>query len=152
MRNKFPAAIAMVALVSLIGCGSSSAPDGLKNLVAVSGVLKYKGEPANGAEMILYPEGTEQNNAAGAPITKAIVGEDGTFVVQTVIPQGTGNGATPGTYLASISWRKPTRPHDPDSDLGPESLPKKYQDPKQSGVKIEILRGARQLEPIELTP
>lgn len=139
--------------LTLAGCGfGTNRPSELHNLAPVNGRITFKGEPASGAELILYDMGVDGDPTSGTPVTKATAGGDGKFSVQTIVSKGTANGAKPGEYIAAISWKKPLRPNDQESDLGPELLPKKYQDPSTSTVMISVRAGRNELEPIELTP
>ncbi|WP_010582973.1 hypothetical protein [Schlesneria paludicola] len=138
---------------ALVGCGfGTSKPSELHNLAPVVGRITFKGQPTTGAELILFDMGVDGDPTSGTPVTKATVGGDGKFSVQTIVSKGTANGAKPGEYVAAISWKKPLRPNDQESDLGPELLPKKYQDPGTSTVLISVKPGRNELEPIELNP
>jgi hypothetical protein len=141
-----------VICLTTCGCGRGiSKPKELTNLAPVAGKVLFRGEPPVGAVLTLIPTVATPENATNLATT-ATVGADGKFSVQTLVAQGTANGAAPGEYAIAISWTKPVRPDDRDSDDGPELLPKKYRDVKTSGLKAEIKPGRNELPPWELNP
>ena len=141
----------LLSIVLLSGCGgSSSAPQELQNLAKVQGAVSYKGKPVDGASITFYR--CDSADAGPSVASVATVEPDGRFAVQSIVSGGSRSGMIPGKYVATISWVKPKNPSDRDSDLGPELLPKKYQDQNKSGLEFEIRPGQNSLEPIELAP
>lgn len=139
----------VVACIGISGC--SSDPTGLGHLSAVSGEVKFKGEPTPGAIVELVPKG-EVSTSNDAPRTFAVVQADGKFELQTVVPEGLKKGAPPGEYLILVSWTKPLDPGDKDSSLGPDLLPPKYKDPKSSLLEFDVEAGKNEIPPLNLEP
>lgn len=153
-RSRFSPARGVLGIAFLtLGCGQGvDVPDQLKGLAPVTGRVTFKGDPAAGAELLFFPADAASDAAGKGPVTKGSVAPDGALFVQTIVPQGTGEGAPPGQYAVTVSWKKPLRPDDRDTDFGPELLPKRYQDRKNSGLNVEIKPGKNDLQPFELTP
>ncbi len=122
------------SLMSLVGCGAKK-----DDKVIVKGTIAYKGQPVNGAGLVLYPA---SGNTVSIPVT-----QEGTFEVLNV-PEGeyivvvqpaTGNAGVPSTkgmdpakaaeMKSKIEAMKsvPTIP-----------IPKKYTEQKTSDLKMTI--------------
>jgi len=82
------------ALVLLAGC-SKSATTEATDLVPVTGMLTYKGQPVPGARVVFHPaESTSVKDAAFAE-----TGPQGRF---QLVMQGSGPGAVPGDYIVTV--------------------------------------------------
>ncbi len=133
--------------MSVTGCWgeySSSA------VYPVQGSVLVKGVPAAYARVTLVPINEDEKEIASAV---GVANEQGEFKLWT--REGTGkrrDGARAGAYLVSVSWRIPEDPRSSDTTYSDELLPPRFQDPEQSGLKIEISSRDRELPPIELNP
>ena len=143
--------ITALAVLETGGCGSSATSPGvLKQLVPVCGTMTFQGQPIAGAVLAFRPaDGTQ---IADGGWTSAVVDPEGKFEVKTSISREMGQGAVPGDYIVAVSWTKPLQSNSSDSDLGPELLPRKYQDPGSSPLRITVDDGNNELSRIELTP
>ncbi len=131
------ALVAPILIASLIGCGSQPSGDVLLT-VHVSGILTYKGQPLEYHQVTFTPS-DGQRPAAG------ISDENGKFTLGTNSP---GDGAIKGTHNISITYVGP--PND-DPEFGINEfysppppkvkIPRKYADPKNSGITIEVPAG-----------
>ena len=143
-------AVACCLLSFCMGCGSGTKSDHLKNLVPVRGSVVFKGQSLPGAIVTFHsddPSMTEQN-----VLPSAIVDLEGNFVAQTAWSREVGRGVPAGHYQLAVTWKKAPPPGAGDDATGPELLPKKYQNPKTSGLEVEVARGKSDLDVIELTP
>jgi hypothetical protein len=133
-------AVLVAALLSLasLGCGKPASDFGM---VPVKGKLLVDGQPAEHAAVVLHRLDMDVfEKPAGT------AGADGEFQLTTLKAN---DGAFPGEYAVTVSWAKPlTQSSDPD--YGPELLPKKYQDPARSELKVTISEGETELPPIEI--
>lgn len=101
------------------------------------------GQPAEYANVILIP--TDPNSKTRRAY--GVVEADGVFQVST---EKEFDGAEPGEFFVTVSWLIPKNPKLSESEVGPEQLPPKYQDPVKSGLKVTVERKYNQLEPFEL--
>jgi hypothetical protein len=140
--------------VQLSGC-SSNVP-GLGTLHPVKGEVLFQGKPTPGAIVEFTPESEAGNKSrqTSRDATRVVgtVNSEGEFSVISYVPEGAKPGAETDSYLITISWTKPTNPNDKDSDLGPELLPPRYQDPIKSGLKFEVQPGSNVIPTFELKP
>jgi hypothetical protein len=99
------------------GCSKGPAPP---RLVPVSGQVVYKGRPVGLASIEFLPEMPQgaQGFAAGGQTT-----QDGTFTLQTD-PHGA--GAVPGHYKVTVTTE------------ARGAIPRRYADPGQTPLRIEI--------------
>ena len=150
MRN-----CALLALVCAIicvagGCEKSGAGS-RSGLVKAAGVLKYNGSPVAGATIEMRPVDESITDSLAVALTD----EKGAFVFMTDRP---GDGAFPGKYRASVTKQTETiegkpkeeylKEHDPQGTgeffydkskvVVEDLLPKKYADPLNSPLEIEI--------------
>jgi hypothetical protein len=106
-----------LALCPALGCG--------KRLAEVHGRVTFQGQPVSGGVSLLFA------NAQAGTYIVAKLDEDGRYRVE----MAEGYGLPPGRYAVGV--RPP--------DLAPNfpSVPKKYRDPKTSGLTLELTsRGA----------
>jgi len=107
--------------------------------VSGEGVLTFKGDPVEGATVVLAPEFP----GATAYTASAITQSDGSFTLSAFPPD---EGVVPGTYLVGVSKVEApaagAQPADSHEEYVPVEtknlLPAKYSDPNSSGLKLEI--------------
>jgi hypothetical protein len=142
-------AFALSVCLLLPSCGGSSkAP-------ALFGTVNYKGSPVTGGNITLYP-------TAGGPEYPIQIRPDGTYETSGV-PLGTMSvsietesikGQTGGaaSYKPPPGAKMVDKPPEIDNSGAPSyvKIPKKYSDPKTSGLSIEITKG-RQMVNFDLT-
>lgn len=133
-------ALIPTVLVVLVGCSGERFPE----TYAVTGVVTYQDQPVEGATVTLIPSDPKGRSASG--ITDA----EGKFSVKTYITsEHQPEGALPGDYAITVS--KMQRPEIPEglspqeemaafTKLGPPKslLPKAYQSPNTSGMKLTV--------------
>lgn len=125
----------------MMGVGCSRQPSANTGYSPVRGKVLVNGQPAGFAAVNLIP-------VSGQMPAGGMADASGEFRLNT---RGF-NGAEPGEYLVTISWALPKDPSSTEPDFGPELLPAKYQDPKQSGLKIVIDAKNNVLPPFDLKP
>jgi len=147
-----PLIVCLVAPVAIPGCGDYGPPkdtEGLQNLQPVTGSVSYEGKPTPGAVVLfLSADAPDSFNYRIA----GTVEEDGSFEMQTTVPEGTRPGVAPGEYVVTVSWNELVDPRDRDSDVGPDLIPSKFKSYKTSGLRVEIVEGTNELDPFVLTP
>jgi hypothetical protein len=101
-----------LALCLSLGCG--------KRLAEVHGRVTFQGQPVSGGASLLFV------NAEAGTYIVAKLDEDGRYRVE----MAEGHGLPPGRYAVGV--RPP--------DLAPNfpSIPKKYRDPKTSGLELDL--------------
>jgi hypothetical protein len=109
-----------------------------------AGKATFKGQPADGAFLVLHRQG--ETLPADVPAPSARVNADGSFAATTFT---TGDGAPAGEYVATIEWRK-LKQVDGTWSPGPNLLPPAYADPGKSPIKITIAEGENVIPPIEI--
>lgn len=120
---------------TLVGCSSGSVNP---NMVPVSGAVIYQGKPIAEANVAFHAD--EQGSFA-------VTDSQGRFQLQSEQP---GDGAPPGDYHVSISKMEITVPqfdegHPQYVPPPPPKyvVPKKYADPRTSGLKATVERGKK---------
>jgi hypothetical protein len=135
-----------VVVLSALCCFSCSG--GKSNLNAVEGkVLDKEGKPAKGAVVTFHPKQGADDIRTILPV--GLAGEDGTFKVTT----GQDDGAAAGDYIVTIIWPEEVKKPKGFSTELPDSkdrLQGRYADRSRSTFKVEIKKGANQLEPFTL--
>ena len=127
LSSSWWAPLAAALFLGAAGCGS-----GLPQTVEGAGLVTFDGQPPPAAGSILFlpvepAEGFPLRPGSGAFST------DGKFQAQTFEP---GDGLMPGKYLVSIEcWDVPPNMQ---GNPGKSHVPKKYQSPQESGLKIDI--------------
>lgn len=133
----------LVAIVAIAGCGGSTGADNRPETATGEGVLSFKGDPVEGATVVLAPEFP----GATAYTASAITESDGSFTLSSFPPD---EGVVPGTYLVGVSKveastaaaAEPAGGHEEYVPVETKNLlPAKYSDPNSSGLKIEIPAG-----------
>ncbi len=132
-------------VLATIGCGRSG-----PETARVSGVVTLNAKPVAGASVMLVPE-------AGGRRAHAVTDERGAFELTTF---ESGDGVVLGRHAVSVSKKKTTGIQaDADGLSGPVAagglrdewlLPKRYANPKTSGLTCEIT-GAKDDLLLELT-
>ena len=132
--------------ISNSGCSSKSNSDPFSVMRSVTGSVVVDGKPAAYAKLTFNPVMEDQQELG----IFAKADENGEFTVLVPTPTDGGDAIE---YHVGISWRIPRQPHDRnDPGYGKELLPKKFQDPKKSGLKVEIDRDMTELPPFDLKP
>jgi hypothetical protein len=129
------------ALPLLTGCGSGARP------VPVSGQVKVAGEPAAGVLVAFYPLDAAPGTSS-KHVLSALTDDEGRF--QLTFRQS-GDGAPAGRYAVTAVWREQVEDGDELLPNGKNWLPRRYADPKTSGLTVTIEQGANELQPFELT-
>jgi len=132
--------------LAIVGC-SSELPENERAVFPASGVVTYQGKSIPDATVVLHPVAPPTDDKPFfAP--RAVVDKDGTFQFTTY---RTGDGAPPGDYRATVSWVGPLDGIDEDDeDRLPERLPRKYTNPRTSGISVTIVAGTNELSEMTL--
>jgi len=135
--------LSVATLLAAAGCGS-----GRPTTIPVTGVVTLDGKPIAGASVMFEPE------AGGRPAT-GTTDSSGKFTLKTF---EAGDGALPGKHRISVSKSEMTGvqadkeglsgPADPGGPKEINYIPKKYANPKTSGLTAEVASG---MKPVELT-
>jgi hypothetical protein len=130
------------------GCGARQ-PD-LKPVYPVNGSVLVNGEPATGAVVMFHPLPIETGRF-GMIRSRGTVDDSGKFQLTTY---NTNDGAPEGEYAVTIYWPgkrvgKPD-PNDENSDLPPDRLRLRYNDPATSKITVHVKGPETKLEPFEL--
>lgn len=145
MRNSFRLLLLLAASVIAMSGGCSWRPD-LETSFPVTGSVIVAGKPAAYAKLTFRPTGEGLEDVW----VYAKADENGEFTMLFPMPA---DGEEAIEYSVAVSWRIPENPRDRnDPGYGEELLPRKFQDLKQSGLKIEIDPSVTELEPFVLTP
>ena len=132
------------------GCSRDYGPpkgtEGLQDLQPVTGSVSFEGQPTPGAVVLFLP--VDQPDDFTYRVWGAVE-DDGSFEMQTTVPEGTMPGVAPGEYLVTVSWTQRVDPNDKDSDER-DLLPEKYKSHKTSGLRVAIEEGDNELPAFEL--
>jgi hypothetical protein len=105
------------------------------------GKIAFEGQPIANATLYLHPVG---GKATDFPRPRAIVGQDGTFLLGTYRKD---DGAPAGEYKVTVQWFS-----QPDGGGTPRNLlPPRYAVPETSDLTVRIQKGENQIPPIQLT-
>lgn len=144
MKHVFVLSSAVLAVATLIGCGS-----GRPEVVPVSGTVTLDGDPVVGAAVTFALQGE------GRPAT-AVTDALGKFTLTTF---GGDSGAAPGKYAVTVvKMKNGSQSGDPENEglMGAEviepsqdlyEVPQRYSDPQTSDLKVEVKAG---MEPVTL--
>ena len=135
-----PHAAMVASLLILLLPACTDEPDH-PPLHPVEGSVTWRGEPAEGATVILHPQ---VPNDTSEPRPNGQVAADGTFQLGTY---GTADGAPVGSYGVTIEWPEPGKPLE---GPGPDRLRGRYANPRKPEWTIEVKEGPNQLEPFVL--
>ena len=146
------ALLCLAAACLPFGCSRDIGPpqgtEGLEDLQPVTGRVSFDGNAPAGAVVLFIPA---QGPASFSYRIAGVVEEDGSFEMQTTVPEGTRPGVAPGNYLVGISWTELVDPDNRDSDER-DLLPEKYKDPRSSGLRTNVEEGTNELPAFVLTP
>jgi hypothetical protein len=133
--------LALVAIVVLPGC---PAPSGLIN---PKGKLTIDGNPAEGASVLFFPEGTP-----GSDIAAGATDSNGEFqLISNMEP-----GIAVGRYKVTVIWPDPAKKGTAEDAASgrsvdaPDLLKGRYANQAKSEISIEITPTTTELKPIEL--
>lgn len=141
-----------ILLLLLIGFFASGCNRSTMKLYPVKGKVTYKGQPANGAQIVFRPvneaaeapEASDKTPATPTATSYGTVDADGNFSLRT---DPYGEGAPPGEYNVLITWNA-TDPEDPLSSKS--KSPAKYADPSAPILKATVKEGPNELAPFNL--
>jgi hypothetical protein len=132
-------ALLAISLPFLLGCS------GAHGTASVAGTITYKGQPVDGATVILHPKSED----AGAKPAQGKSDAGGHFSVTTYFGPGEQPaGAVPGDYAVTVTKiDEPQGAFDPHKDPPPKNhLPAKYSTPQQSPLTVTIQPGRNRPE------
>lgn len=113
------------------GCAARTSARDDTTTFPVRGKVLFKGQPIGGARITFHslPPG----RISGNPF--ALTNSDGSFEVMTYRPN---DGAPQGEFAVTVSWAPPRNPNVSEPEDGPERLPRRYQSPDQSGLRVAV--------------
>lgn len=120
-------AVTLISCVVFTGCSGDSGPPS----AAVSGVLKYKGEPVKSANVMFFPQGVE-----GGRTALAVTDEEGKFSKDDVAI---------GSHFVTITEGWPPGEEVPEDEEGMQKDPprgpwdNKYRDSTNPPIKVEVV-------------
>ena len=131
-------------LASTSGCGG----DGRETVYPTTGKVIVNGQPAAGAQVVLFPV-DEILRASDHPLPTGVTDENGVF---TLGSYAVGDGAPAGEYLVTIVWSVEviSDPNNPETPPAVDRLQDRYAEPDQSGLQVTISAGPTELEPFDL--
>src|SRR5690606_6356929 len=111
-------AVCLLAISS--GCGG----DDRVKLYPAAGSVTVKGQPAEGAEVVLFAV-DESLRGPGNPLPNGVVGPDGKFSLGSY---GVGDGAPTGEYQVTIVWPEEVKasPNNPERPPARDRLNSRY--------------------------
>jgi hypothetical protein len=131
-----------VGCLGIAGCGKGPA-------VQLTGKLTVGGEPAEGATLILHPEGADIDGVRPAGTTDA----GGNFSLTT----SAGESVPAGDYIVTVVWMKSlgsaTKPGErttSSDERFEDRLKGRYATPQKSDLRINVAARQSVLQPIEL--
>lgn len=137
--------ISLVGMLAIVGCGVEAEPDWKEAVAPVSGSVLVKGQPAADVFITFHP--MEPSVTGITP--RAQSDSQGRFTVSTY---ETGDGAPVGKYRLSFSWLGVIEGmREEEYEKLPEKLPRKYLNPKSSGIEIDVIDGENVLVAIDLS-
>jgi tetratricopeptide (TPR) repeat protein len=106
----------------------------------------FEGKPIPNAVVLLDPTGSDLPKF---PKPRAIVREDGTFVLATYSKD---DGAPAGEYKVAVQWsvKTDTRQEVEGGSIAKNVLPVRYANPETSGLTVNIKQGANIIPPLQL--
>ena len=110
----------------------------------VQGKVSWKGAPLPGAKVAFFL--VDQGGKAFPYMGDAFSEADGTFTISTYVAN---DGAPVGEYAVTVALRQPY--YDELGKLGPNRLPEKYNNPKTSGLRVQVKAGGTDVS-LELAP
>ena len=111
----------------------------------VHGKVLYDGKPVGGAMVVLHPlAGAASTDVRPLGYTK----EDGSFALATF---QSNDGAPAGPYVATVEWRVRSKGTEDEQIVVPNKLPPRYGSPHSSKLAIQVVAGANELQPFQLS-
>lgn len=132
--------VAVLAPTTMFSCGPSEVR---VPVYPVSGKVTYKGEAAEGAQVVLHAKG---HSLPPNTVASGKAGSDGTFKVGTY---QTGDGAPAGDYTVTVTWNKVVKT-DGGAGPGPNVLPKEYGAADTSKLTVTVKEGQNEIPAIEI--
>lgn len=140
--NRWRMAAVLALAATCYACSDST--DHRITVFPVSGKVLFNGQPAAGAQVLLFPKGHALPDGSAAT---GIVKDDGTFQASIY---SDGSGVPPGEYVVTVQWFKLVQT-DGGAGRGPNVIPARYGDPEKSPVKVTVAEsGQTTIEPIEI--
>lgn len=138
--------LSVAMLFAACGCGGQV--DGRVAVYPVTGTVTVKGQPAEGAEVVLFVVG-EALRGPEHPLPTGVVGPDGKF---TLGSYGIGDGAPAGEYQVTIVWPDVDKAADSGREASSprDRLKDRYAVPSQSGLTATVEAGPTELPPFKL--
>jgi hypothetical protein len=115
-----------------------------KPVYPVHGTVLYDGKPVPGAQVILHPLNDDDRDHPIRPTGQ--VAPDGTFQLTTYTAE---DGAPAGSYAVTVSLLK--KPANLEGDFARNVLPRRYESPQTSPLKVEIAKGTNELQPLQIS-
>jgi hypothetical protein len=139
-------AAALLLAASVAGCGRS---ENEFPVVPVSGQMFYQSKPAEGALVILHPQGELASGTWAGGYPRGTVSGDGSFQISTY---GENDGAPEGSYRVLVTWTKPAsdaETGDPEAETS-DLLRGRYGDPAVSPLEATVTAPSAQLPRFDL--
>jgi hypothetical protein len=138
----------LCTVAGMSGCQSENKPE----TYPVSGKVLYRGQPAEGVQVILQPQGSPTNpeifQKYGFP--NGVVEKDGTFKVTTYANH---DGAPPGMYVLLLTWPGYDQ-SDPDESeptlVDLDRFRGQYSNPQQAVAVVTVERKAIEIPTCDL--
>jgi hypothetical protein len=131
------------ALVGMAMCGCSSTKS---KPIPVAGKILFEGEPLAQAQVVLVP--VDAADKADAPRPAGVTDAQGRFELTTYKQK---DGAPEGEYLVLVQYHPIVQRPGQDAEVGPNALPARYADPRQSPLRVTVSKGASELKPLEIS-
>jgi hypothetical protein len=124
MERVVGAAVLLLALLVLIGCGETASE--------VTGKVTVDGQPVAKGTIAFYPA-DGKGKTSGGDIT------DGTYTVS--VPRGTMKVAITKPKVVRTKKLYPDDPKSKEVEVTEESLPPKYSDPEKTELRLDVTGG-----------
>jgi len=134
--------ISVAVYCCAVGCSRSN--DHLA-VHPVKGKVLFDGNPVTGALVVLHPQ---QADATQAVRPLAYTKDDGSFAIATY---DAGDGAPKGRYVATVEWLVRPKGKEDEQIVVPNKLPARYGNPTSSRLEVDVVAGANDLPPFQLT-
>jgi hypothetical protein len=132
----------ILLLISALGTAGCSGGHGT---ASISGTVRYKDQPVEGATIIFHPQG----DAATSKPAQGKSDSGGKFSVTTYFgPADQASGAMPGDYKVTVTKiDEPQGAFDPHKDPPPKNhLPVKYMTPAKTPLNVTIKSSVNDVE------
>lgn len=136
--------LTVIGVLLLGGCADSLEPE-IPVRHPVAGKVLYRGQPARGFRVIFHPL-QDFGEVKFAP--SAITDDEGKFRLQSYDPD---DGAPLGEYAVTFEWPDHLiQADDPDPKPVNDRLRGAYSDPGKSQIKVTVVAGQNELQPMVL--